>query len=177
MLPQDKLELILRRHAELSATLAQNLSGEQFVALSRELAEIEASAAAIREWRQALSDLNGVEALLADPSLEADLRELAESERAQGLERVAELEHRIRLALLPKDAADEGGAILEIRAGTGGDEASLFAGDLFRMYERYAAKQGWSVGLISASPGALQSTPRSDSGPTSSKRIRKLLSA
>lgn len=153
MLPQDKLELILRRHAELSATLAQNLSGEQFVALSRELAEIEASAAAIREWRQALSDLNGVEALLADPSLEADLRELAESERAQGLERVAELEHRIRLALLPKDAADEGGAILEIRAGTGGDEASLFAGDLFRMYQRYADLHGWKIEILSLSEG------------------------
>ncbi len=153
MLPQDKLDLILRRHAELSEGLSQNVSGERFVAMSRELAELEEVASAIREWRKAQEDLEGVNVMLADPALDKDMRELAELERDQTSERVSELEHRIRIALLPKDAADEGGAILEIRAGTGGDEASLFAGDLFRMYQRYADLHGWKMEILSLSEG------------------------
>ena len=81
------------------------------------------------------------------------MRELAEMEKGEAQERLAELEQQIRIALLPKDAADEGGAILELRAGTGGDEAAIFAGDLYRMYERYAQSKGWKVELLSASEG------------------------
>ena len=153
MLPQDKLNLILRRHEELSARLGEGVSGPDFVTLSRELSDLNAIVDAIRALRQAQEDYAGVEAMLADPALDAEMRELAEMEKGEAQERLAELEQQIRIALLPKDAADEGGAILELRAGTGGDEAAIFAGDLYRMYERYAQTKGWKVELLSASEG------------------------
>jgi peptide chain release factor 1 len=153
MLPQDKLNLILRRHEELSARLSEGVSGPDFVTLSRELSDLNAIVDAIRALRQAQEDDAGVEAMLADPALDAEMRELAEMEKAEAQERLADLEQQIRIALLPKDAADEGGAILELRAGTGGDEAAIFAGDLYRMYERYAQSKGWKVELLSASEG------------------------
>src|SRR6202042_83400 len=93
--------------------------------------------------------------LMADPATDPEMREIAEAEKPALEARRALLEHQLRLALLPKDAMDERNVILEIRAGTGGDEASLFAGNLFRMYERYAAKQGWKVEVVSASDGAM----------------------
>src|SRR5262249_34486734 len=92
---------------------------------------------------------------IADASTDADMRNMAEAERETLQARRAELEQQIRLALLPKDAMDERNVVLEIRAGTGGDEAALFAGDLFRMYERFAALQGWKVEVISASDGTM----------------------
>ncbi len=153
MLPEDKLNLILRRHEELSARLGEGVSGPDFVTLSRELSDLNAIVDAIRALRQAQEDYAGVEAMLADPTLDAEMRELAEMEKGEAQERLAELEQQIRIALLPKDAADEGGAILELRAGTGGDEAAIFAGDLYRMYERYAQSKGWKVELLSASEG------------------------
>jgi len=153
MLPQEKLNLILRRHEELSARLGEGVSGPDFVTLSRELSDLNAIVDAIRALRQAQEDYAGVEAMLADPALDAEMRELAEMEKGEAQERLAELEQQIRIALLPKDAADEGGAILELRAGTGGDEAAIFAGDLYRMYERYAQSKGWKVELLSASEG------------------------
>ena len=153
MLPQEKLNLILRRHEELSARLAEGVSGPDFVTLSRELSDLNALVDAIRALRQAQEDYAGVEAMLADPALDAEMRELADMEKGEAQERLADLEQQIRIALLPKDAADEGGAILELRAGTGGDEAAIFAGDLYRMYERYAQTKGWKVELLSASEG------------------------
>ena len=153
MLPQDKLNLILRRHEELSARLGEGVSGPDFVTLSRELSDLNPIVDAIRALRQAQEDYAGVEAMLADPGLDSEMRELAEMEKGEAQERLAELEQQIRIALLPKDAADEGGAILEVRAGTGGDEAAIFAGDLYRMYERYAQTKGWKVELLSASEG------------------------
>ena len=153
MLPQEKLNLILRRHEELSARLGEGVSGPDFVTLSRELSDLNAIVDAIRALRQAQEDYAGVEAMLADPALDPEMRELAEMEKGEAQERLAELEQQIRIALLPKDAADEGGAILELRAGTGGDEAAIFAGDLYRMYERYAQSKGWKVELLSASEG------------------------
>ena len=153
MLPEDKLNLILRRHEELSARLAQGVSGPDFATLSRELSDLNAIVDAIRAWRQAQDEDADVEAMLADPALDAEMRELAEVEKGEAQGRLADLEQQIRIALLPKDAADEGGAILELRAGTGGDEAAIFAGDLYRMYERYAQSKGWKVELLSASEG------------------------
>jgi len=153
MLPADKLNLIMRRHEELSARLAEGVSGPDFAILSRELADLNDIVEAIRAWRQSQEELAGVEAMLADPALDAEMRELAEMEKGEAQTRVEDLEQQIRIALLPKDAADEGGAILELRAGTGGDEAAIFAGDLYRMYERYAQGKGWKVELLSASEG------------------------
>ena len=153
MLPQEKLDLIIRRRDEVAARLAAGANGAEFGALSRELSEIEPVAASIAAWRQAGADLEGARALLADPASDREMRELAQAEIEDTQARIEELERAISLALLPKDAADEGGAILEVRAGTGGDEAALFAGDLFRMYARYAEQKGWSVEILSTSEG------------------------
>ena len=153
MLPHEKLDLILRRHDEVSARLAQGDAGPDFAALSRELSGLDAPVAAIRALRAAQANLAGIDAMLNDPGLDAEMREMAENERKDALSQVEDLEKQIRIVLLPKDAADEGGAILEIRAGTGGDEAALFAGDLFRMYQRYAELHGWKLEMLSASEG------------------------
>jgi peptide chain release factor 1 len=153
ILPQDQLDLILRRHAEILARLAGALDPAAFVALSRELAGIENVARAIRDFRRQADEAAGLEALLADPATGAEMRGLAEEELTAVRARLFDLEQDLKIALLPKDAADEKNAILEIRAGTGGDEAALFAGDLFRMYDRYAELKGWHVEILSASEG------------------------
>ncbi|WOJ88905.1 peptide chain release factor 1 [Methylocapsa polymorpha] len=153
MLPQDKLDLILRRHEEISARLAEAPEASVYVALSRELAGLEDVAKAIRDFRTQEQELAGLEAMLADPATDAEMRGLAEEELRDAQARLSELEQNLKVSLLPKDAADEKSAILEIRAGTGGDEAALFAGDLFRMYQRYAESKGWRVEIMSASEG------------------------
>ena len=155
MLPQEKLDLILRRHAEISDRLASGPESSVIVALSRELAEIDDVVGAIRDYRSEQDEIAGIEAMLADPALDPEMRALAETERQESRVRLAALEQKLRVALLPKDSADEKSAILEIRAGTGGDEAALFAGDLFRMYQRYAELKGWRVEILSASEGSL----------------------
>ena len=153
MLPTEKLDLILRRHEEIEARLSEGVAGAEFATLSRELADISPVVEAIREWRSARDELAGVEAMLADRAIDGEMRDLAEEEKAAAEARIGELEKGIGVALLPKDSADEGSAILEVRAGTGGDEAALFAGDLFRMYQRYAELHGWKVEVLSASEG------------------------
>ena len=153
MLPEEKLDLILRRHEEISARLTSAIGGAEYVALSRELADLGGVVEAVRAWRAGQTELTGVEQMLADSTTDADMRGLAEAEKSEAEARLETLEHTIRLALLPKDVADEGGAILEVRAGTGGDEAALFAGDLFRMYQRYAEARRWTVEILSASDG------------------------
>ena len=152
-LPQDKLDLILRRHDEISGRLAQNPDATTFVALSRELAGLEDVTAAIREYRTQRAEIEGIEAMLEDRSLDSEMRDLADEERRHAQDRLDALGAQLQIALLPKDAADEKSAILEIRAGTGGDEAALFAGDLFRMYQRYAEDRRWKVEIMSASEG------------------------
>jgi peptide chain release factor 1 len=155
MLPEARLDTLIARHAALEAELATGLSRDAFVKLSREHAELSPVVETVRVLRAAQANLASLEELLADPNTEAEMARLAAEEKAETAKRIAGLEEKVRLALLPKDAADEHGAILEVRAGTGGDEAALFAGDLFRMYQRYAAAQGWKVELISASEGAV----------------------
>jgi peptide chain release factor 1 len=153
MLPREKLDLILRRHEEISARLSGGATGAEFVALSRELAEIDRLSAAIRAWRKTTAETEELAQMLADPGTDADMRALAQDELSKAAAKLAELEQALRIALLPKDSADEKGAILEVRAGTGGDEAALFAGDLFRMYQRYAEGRGWKVDVLSESEG------------------------
>ncbi|PNG24621.1 peptide chain release factor 1 [Methylocella silvestris] len=154
MLPQEKLDLILRRYEEVSARLNEAVEPALYVQLSREFAGLEEVAAAIRDYRAQTQEVEGLAAMLADPATDSDMRSLAEEELRDAKERLEALEHQLKIALLPKDAADERSAILEVRAGTGGDEAALFAGDLFRMYQRYAEARGWSVDVISANEGA-----------------------
>jgi peptide chain release factor 1 len=153
MLPEAKLDALLARHEMVEAELARQLAPETFVKLSRELAELGPVADKVKAYRQVVAEIEGLDAMIADP--DPEMRAIAAAEKPELEARRAALERDIRIALLPKDAMDERDVILEIRAGTGGDEASLFAGDLLRMYERYAAKQGWKTEIISASEGTM----------------------
>jgi peptide chain release factor 1 len=155
MLPDQKLNALVARHAALERDLAAALAPDTYVKLSREFAELAPVVEAVKSYRAAQNELEGVTGLLDDPATDAEMRSIAEAEKPQLEARRAALEQELRLALLPKDAMDERNVILEIRGGTGGDEAALFAGDLFRMYERYAAKQGWKVEVMTASDGPM----------------------
>ena len=155
MLPDQKLDALVTRHTALERDLAAALPAETYVKLSREFAELAPVVEAVRSYRAAQRELDDLTSLIADPATDPEMRSLAEAERPQVEARRVELERQLRLALVPKDAMDERNVILEIRAGTGGDEAALFAGNLFRMYERYAAKQGWKVEIVAASEGSM----------------------
>ncbi len=128
---------------------------ETYVKLSREFAELAPVVEAVKAYRAAQRELEGVTGLTEDPATDPEMRSIAAEERRELEARRGSLEQQLRVALIPKDAMDERNVILEIRAGTGGDEASLFAGDLFRMYERYAAAQGWKVEIVTASEGSM----------------------
>ena len=154
-LPQDRLEAILARHAAVLDGLNHAPDSQAMVALSRELSELEPVVAAIERRKAALANLAEAEALLADPTTDAEFKALAEEEKAAADTALDEAGRAIMVALLPKDSADERGVILEVRAGTGGDEAALFAGDLLRMYQRHAALKGWSVDILSESEGTM----------------------
>jgi peptide chain release factor 1 len=155
MLPEQKLDALLARHAAVEAELSGQHNSDTYVKLSREFAELAPVIESIKAYRAASRELAEIEALMADPATDPEMRALAEGEKGALQERRDQLAQQVRLALVPKDAMDERNVILEIRAGTGGDEASIFAGDLFRMYERYAAKQGWKVEVVSASEGTV----------------------
>lgn len=149
MIPQDRLHKLLDRFEAVQSEMNANVSRERFVALSREFAELSPVAAAVRQLQAAEAAREEARSLLSDK----EMAEIAREELDRLDAELPALEREVQLMLLPKDAADERNVILEVRAGTGGDEAALFAGDLFRMYERYAQKQGWTVELISASEG------------------------
>jgi peptide chain release factor 1 len=155
MIPATKLDALIARHAAIERELSGRPDRASYVRLSREFAELNPLVEIIKRCRAADEELGGLQSLIADPATEPDMRALAEQEKSELAARRETLERQIRVALTPKDAADERNVILEIRAGTGGDEAARFAGDLFRMYERYAARQGWSVEVISASEGTV----------------------
>ena len=148
MFRDEQLDRILLRHEALGAELSSGqLAAGDFTRASRELAELDQVVAAIRAYRAGLQEAADLDALLDDP----EMRDLATAERAALTERLPLLQRAVALALLPKDAADERSAILEIRAGTGGEEAALFARDLFGMYTRYAGLHGWRVEMMSES--------------------------
>ncbi|MGO9360652.1 MAG: peptide chain release factor 1 [Xanthobacteraceae bacterium] len=155
MLPEAKLDAMLARHAGLEAELLGQISSEAFVRASRELSELTPVVEAVKAYRAAGRELADIDALIADAATDPEMRAMAEAERPQLEARRNELVQALRVSLLPKDAMDDRNVMLEIRAGTGGDEAALFAGDLFRMYERFAALQGWKVEVISASDGTM----------------------
>ena len=142
-----------RRDELQNAMSTGTLAPDEFVRLSKDYAEIEPVAVAAREVRRLRAELDVLKDMLADDN--AEIRAMAEEEAEAIKGRLPEAERALALRLLPRDAADERPAMLEIRAGTGGDEAALFAGDLFRMYQRYAESRGWRVETISASPADL----------------------
>src|SRR5437868_5179288 len=155
MLPEQKLDALLTRHQMVEAELAQQLAPEIYVKLSREFAELAPIVETVKDYRGIVAEIAGLQAMLEDPATDAEMRQMAAAEKPALENRRTALEQRIKLVLLPKDAMDDRNVILEIRAGTGGDEAALFAGDLFRMYERFASLQGWKVEAISASEGTM----------------------
>ncbi|MEO1170215.1 MAG: peptide chain release factor 1 [Pseudomonadota bacterium] len=144
----DRIDAILSRHEELQGQMAAgDLAPDKFVELSKEYAELEPVAESARELRRLRDELAALDEMLADP----EMKEMAELEAEELKSQIPEAERALAVKLLPKDAADDRPAMLEVRAGTGGDEAALFAGDLLRMYQRYAEEQGWGFELISAS--------------------------
>ena len=154
-IPAEKLDRLLARWEKVQDELAHNADAAAFAALSREFAELDPIAAKVRELKSVTDELAESREMLADPDIDPEMAELARAELAELEPRLEALEHDVKILLLPKDAADERNAILEVRAGTGGDEAALFAGDLFRMYQRFADLQGWKLKVISASEAAV----------------------
>jgi peptide chain release factor 1 len=155
MIPESKLSRLVERFQAVEAELASGTAGAGFVKLSKEHAELAPIVAVAEAYRQAGKELEDAQSLIDDPSTDGEMRALAEDERSGLKERFARLEHDLQLQLLPKDAADSSSAIVEIRAGTGGDEAALFAADLLGMYQRYAQLQGWRTEVLSLSESDL----------------------
>ena len=151
MLPVERLDAIIARAEALQEEMNAELPPERFVELSKEYAEIDPLVAAIKTYRAALAEREELVGLAA--SDDAEMAELAGTELAELEAQLPEMEQALEILLLPRDAADDLNIILEVRAGTGGDEAALFAGDLFRMYQRYGELQGWKCELINHSEG------------------------
>lgn len=140
----EKFNRVVARHDELrDAMAAGTVDPADFARLSKEYADLTPVAEAIAELKKAKAEAADLAGMIADPAGDADMKALAEEEFAELTRRIPALERRVQIALLPKDEADEKNAILEVRAGTGGDEAALFAAELFEMYRRYAGLQGW----------------------------------
>ena len=152
---EDHLKAIVAKFEGMEAALATAAGAEEIVRLSRERAQLEPLVTAIRARAQAMSEREGLEAILEDPDTDPEMAEMAQAEAEELDERLEEMEQSLKVLLLPRDSADDKSAIVEIRAGTGGEEAALFAGDLARMYQRYAELRGWSVAILSASESDL----------------------
>lgn len=144
----ERIDAILSRHEDLQGQMASgDLAPDKFVELSKEYSELEPVAETARELKRLREELDALGDMLADP----EMKEMAELEAEELKEKIPEAERALAVQLLPRDSADDRPAMLEVRAGTGGDEAALFAGDLLRMYQRYAEEQGWGFELISSS--------------------------
>jgi peptide chain release factor 1 len=154
-LPIEKLDRLVQRWDEIQAELNRGPKPAVFAQLSKEFSELDPVVASIRALQKANAERDDLIALRDDPASERELAELAREELPVLDERIAGLEHALRVHLIPRDAADEKSAILEVRAGTGGNEAALFAADLYRMYNRYADLHRWKTEIISASESDL----------------------
>ena len=154
MIPDAKLMRVMDRHASIEAQLASG-STQDFAKLSKEHSDIGPIVDAIKAYQATRQELADSEALLADPSSDAEMRDMAFDEIAVLRRQFEAQERDVKLLLLPKDSADRSSAIVEVRAGTGGDEAALFAGDLLKMYTRYGQLHGWKTELLSISDSDL----------------------
>ncbi|WP_417426766.1 peptide chain release factor 1 [Hoeflea sp.] len=152
-LPTQKIRELERRFGEVEARMSSGPDAETYVKLASEYSELQPLVGEIRALDAALAERDDLQAMVDDRSSDREMRELAEGELRAIKGRIEELEQQIEIMLLPKDVADERSAIVEIRAGTGGSEAALFAGDLFRMYERYASSRGWRIEVLSSNEG------------------------
>ena len=174
---EENLDRVLARHQELQDLMAsaEPPSPEEFARLSKEFSDLTPVVEAIGELRRAKDETADLASLIAEPETDAEMKEMAEEEFAQLKEKVPELEEKLQVMLLPKDLADNKNAILEIRAGTGGDEAGLFAANLFRMYQRYAENRKWKFELLSLNEtgiGGYKEAIASISGPGVFARLK-----
>lgn len=145
----EHLSRVTSRFEELTHLMSEgSLGGEKYAELSKEYADLAPIVKSIEAYQSALSELDGILAMMADPDTDPEMKGLAELELEDLKERIPALEAEVKLQMLPKDEADGRNAILEVRAGTGGDEAGLFAADLFRMYQRYADRMGWKFEIM-----------------------------
>ena len=153
MIPRERLDQFIDRHEELEHLMSGSagLSSDDFVKISREYSDLTPVVKTVREYLTALNEIQDLTDMTESADTDAEMRELAEMELSELKEKIPELEHQVQLMLLPKDVDDEKNAMLEIRAGTGGDEAALFAADLYRMYQKYAVLQGWRFETVSSS--------------------------
>ncbi|MBV44255.1 MAG: peptide chain release factor 1 [Rhodobiaceae bacterium] len=149
----DKFENTLKRSEELEKHLNEELTSDQYVKFSKEYSEIQPLVTEISEWKKISKEISDLEILLEDKNSEKEMKELAEEEFEKLMNHLSKVEENIKLLLLPKDKADSKDVILEIRAGTGGDEAAIFAGDLFRMYQRFADLNKWKTQIMTLSDG------------------------
>ncbi len=152
MISDEQLDQLLRKYADLEKVLSAGHGGDSdFAALSKEYADMGPVVDAARRAKTVRQEMVGLEEILADESADQEMKSLAEEELEEQRALLPEIEHALKLLLLPKDEADERNAILEVRAGTGGDEAGIFAADLMRMYQRYAEERGWKFEVMSVS--------------------------
>ena len=150
-LPLEKLDALVAHYHQLEQQMSDGPSPEEYVKLAKEYSSLQTVAQTIQSYHQITSDLEGAKALL--DSEDSEMAEMAALEVEELSEKSEQISHQIRLLLLPKDSADDRNVIVEVRAGTGGDEAALFAGDLFRMYQRYAELNGWKTTIMSQNEG------------------------
>ena len=153
MLSDEKINSIVARADDIMAQMAESPEPEIYVKLSKEFSDLEPVVNNIRELKASQEEFADLAEMLADGDTDAEMKEMAEAEMPELREKIEALTAEIQVQLLPKDIADKKNAIVEVRAGTGGDEAALFAGDLFRMYERYAAIQGWKFNVMTMNDG------------------------
>ena len=148
---KDKLDMLIKRHDELRDAMASPDAGSEFAKISKEFSDLSPIVDSINALNKANSELKSMKEMLADSECDAEMKKMAEEEARNLEKQIPELTQQVQIALLPKDAADEKNAIIEVRAGTGGEEAGLFAAQLFRMYQRYAENQGWKFEPLSLS--------------------------
>jgi len=154
-IPKEKLDKLVERWEAIQSELNEGVNQETYAKLTKEFSALSPIKTTIDSLRAAQKESADLEALIGDPTADKEMRELARAEFDALAPRFEDLNHQLKLQLLPKDAADDRSVIIELRAGTGGDEAALFAGDLYRMYTRYAELKGWKTEIISVSENDL----------------------
>ncbi|WP_413154533.1 peptide chain release factor 1 [Bartonella sp. cb54] len=152
-LPQDRIRQLEKRFEIIESQMAKSPNAETYVKLASEYAELQPIVTSIRTLSALYTEITELDTIINDKLTDVDMRNLAQEELPSLYQKTEQLEQELQILLLPKDVADEKSAIVEIRAGTGGSEAALFAGDLFRMYERYAASHNWKVEVVSLNEG------------------------
>ncbi|VAX05261.1 Peptide chain release factor 1 [hydrothermal vent metagenome] len=153
MIPQERLQQLITRHEELEHMMSQSaeLSSEEIVKLSKEYADLTPVVKVASDYLSLIREMQELAEMITDSDGDGEMKELAEMELPELKKKLPALEREMEIMLLPKDVDDDKNALLEIRAGTGGDEAALFAGDLFRMYQRFALLEGWKFNVVSSS--------------------------